>query len=363
MHRIIIPRDSANDESAVLTRLHVTDSTQVQVGQLIAEIELTKTAMDIHAPVAGVIYLAPSLHVDAVLRVGAILAVIATDGVPPDPAVFRQEMPSAPAADATPRTSDGPRFSKAAAALVDRHGLDRSLFANLELVRAEDVETYLERTPATGMEADAGVERTLLFGAGGHAKVCVDLLRRIPGPPVAGAVEFGWRAGSTVAGIPVLGDDSDDTLRRLHDQGFTAAVVAVGSLDRRSRRIEILDRLLAIGFSVPPLIHPDASVDPSAEIGVGVQVMAGAVVSADARLGDICIINSNAVVSHDCVLGRNVHMAPGAVLAGRVVVGESSTVGMAATVYLGLRIGSNVVVQNGCHIFRDLADGEVAKAK
>jgi UDP-3-O-[3-hydroxymyristoyl] glucosamine N-acyltransferase len=91
--------------------------------------------------------------------------------------------------------------------------------------------------------------------------------------------------------------------------------------------------------------------------------MAGAVVSADARLGDICIINSNAVVSHDCVLGRNVHMAPGAVLAGRVVVGESSTVGMAATVYLGLRIGSNVVVQNGCHIFRDLADGEVAKAK
>lgn len=362
MHRIVIPRDSANDETAVLTRLHVADAAQVEAGQLVAEIELAKTALDIHAPASGVLFLAPALRVDAVLPVGAVLAIITADGLAPDPALFRHEAHATSEDGTAPPASGGARFSKSASALVEKHGLDRALFAHLELVRAEDIEVYLQREPAAGPEPKLDQERTLLFGGGGHAKVCAELLRRVPGSNVAGVVDSGRRAGAEVAGLPVLGDESDDTLRRLYDQGFRAAVVAVGSLDRPSRRLEILDRLLAIGFRVPPLVHPDASVEPSAQIGLGVQIMAGAVVSSDAKLGDICIVNSNAVVSHDCVLGTNVHIAPGAVLGGYVVVGSSSIVGMAATIYQGLRIGSNVVVQNGCHIFRDLADGSVIKS-
>lgn len=70
------------------------------------------------------------------------------------------------------------------------------------------------------------------------------------------------------------------------------------------------------------LIHPDAWVSPSAIIGMGTIVMAGAVIQANVRIGQHCIINTGASVDHDCVIEDFVHVAPGVNLCGGVQVGE-----------------------------------------
>ena len=70
------------------------------------------------------------------------------------------------------------------------------------------------------------------------------------------------------------------------------------------------------------LIHKDAYVSPSAHIGRGTVVMAGAVIQANVRIGKHCIINTGASVDHDCVLEDFVHVAPGTHLCGGVEVGE-----------------------------------------
>jgi UDP-perosamine 4-acetyltransferase len=195
-------------------------------------------------------------------------------------------------------------------------------------------------------------------GAGGHAKVVVEILRLTSQAEVIGLLDCDrglW--GTRVLGIPVLGDDS--RLAELLGQGVRLAFIGVGSgADTRPRR-RLYEKLLAAGFQVLSAIHPAAVVSASAGLGPGATVMAGAIINAAAQLGANVIVNSGAIVEHDCVVGSHCHVATGAALAGRVCVGAGSHVGIGACVRQGIHIGRDVVVGAGAVVVRDVADGLV----
>lgn len=130
------------------------------------------------------------------------------------------------------------------------------------------------------------------IGDGGHAKVCREVSH------------FNARA------------------RKGDDYWF----VAIG--DNRARKRE------AQAHSGPwaTLIHPKASVSPSASIGEGTVIMAGAIVQAGASIGKHVIVNTGARIDHDCVIGDYAHIAPGVVLCGGVVVEEGAQVGCGVAV-------------------------------
>jgi acetyltransferase-like isoleucine patch superfamily enzyme len=201
----------------------------------------------------------------------------------------------------------------------------------------------------------------LIVGAGGHARVLIDLLDASGQYDVVGLVDSHLPAGSLVNGFPVLGPDSSEHLQSLAAQGIELATNAVGGINDRALRSSVCSRIQSAGFLLPVLVHPSATVDRSAHLGAGTQVLAGAYVGAGAQIGADCIVNTHAVVSHDCVLGDHVTVSPGAMLAGGVRVGANTLIGMGATVYLGLTIGSRVVVANGAAVFADVADDAVIR--
>jgi acetyltransferase-like isoleucine patch superfamily enzyme len=43
-------------------------------------------------------------------------------------------------------------------------------------------------------------------------------------------------------------------------------------------------------------------------------------------------------------------------------VGNNSLIGMGATVYLGVRIGEDVQINNGANVFKDVPAGSVVRA-
>lgn len=161
---------------------------------------------------------------------------------------------------------------------------------------------------------------------------------------------------------------------------------------------------------MPTLIHPTAIVEEGAQLGVDCEIMAHAIVTRHAVLGDRVVVHPGAVIGgdpqylkfdratpsfvrvgegtvlrenvtlnraihagqatvvgarcflmagshagHDCMLGDDVVLANGAMLAGHVSVGAFCFIGGGAAVHQFCRIGESAMVGGLSRITRDLA--------
>ncbi|WP_256207095.1 acetyltransferase [Pseudomonas sp. P97.38] len=196
------------------------------------------------------------------------------------------------------------------------------------------------------------IKAVVLIGAGGHAKVLLSLALSA-GFDVIGvcAPEFKSRETKEWRGVEVLGDDS--SLEQL-DPTEVGLINGIGQVIHNRVRERIFTRYRAKGFDFPVLIHPCASVDATANLGQGVQVMAGAVVQADCDIGENTIINTRASIDHDCNVHANVHIAPGAIVCGGATICEGAFVGAGATIIQSLIVGENAVVGAGSVLARSL---------
>ena len=146
----------------------------------------------------------------------------------------------------------------------------------------------------------------IVYGAGGQARVLLELMDRAGIRPIVGFVDDNVEIhGTKVEGVPVLGtvEKIGGLIRvyRIH-----RAVIAVGNNVVRKR---FADHARGLGLRLPVLIHPNAYVSPTAKLGDGTVVMAGAVVSAHVTMGELGIVNTRASIDHDCYLGDCVHIA------------------------------------------------------
>jgi UDP-N-acetylglucosamine acyltransferase len=161
---------------------------------------------------------------------------------------------------------------------------------------------------------------------------------------------------------------------------------------------------------MPTIIHPSAIVEDGAQLGVDCEIMAHAVVTRHAILGDRVVVHPGAVIggdpqylkfdrstptfvrvgsgtvfrenvtlnraihageatvvgercffmanshaAHDCALGDDVILANNAMLAGHVSVGSFTFVGGGAGIHQFCRIGQSAMISGLSRISRDLA--------
>ena len=198
----------------------------------------------------------------------------------------------------------------------------------------------------------------ILIGGGGHAKVLCDMLR-----------DQGNRIEAVFA--PSIDEDfslfhnitriSDDSKVFEYDPDEILLINGVGGLPGSSLRSSIFRRFKERSFQFLTIKSKLAFVSEHAKLGMGVQIMPGAVVNANAVIGDNSIINSGAIVEHDCRVGDNNHIAPGAVLCGESSTESNVHVGVGAAVIQGIHIGENSVVGAGTSVTRNLEANMVCR--
>lgn len=186
-----------------------------------------------------------------------------------------------------------------------------------------------------------------VVGAGGHAKVVIDVLRAVGWKPVA--VLDPSPSGVTVSDVPVVG--GDDMAGKLFEQGIRHVIVAIGRNDLRRR---IGARLKGMGYTLVSAVHPSAVISPSAAIGEGVVVMPNAVVNAQANVADHAIINTSATIEHDCVIGISAHMAPRSVIGGNCTIGEEVFFGIGAVARPLSVVGDRTIVGAGAVVVGEI---------
>ena len=193
----------------------------------------------------------------------------------------------------------------------------------------------------------------IVVGAGGHAKVCIELLQAM-GETVLCCVGAS-DSGAACLGIPVL--DGDDHLARLRGEGQTRAFVALGSNRLRAR---LGQHLRDLGFELVNAISPHAIVSPSARLGTGIAIMAVAVINAEACIGDLAIINTGATIDHDCDIGAAAHVAPQCALAGNVSIGAGAFLGVGCKAIPDVAVGAQATVGAGAVITAPIPPGAKA---
>jgi UDP-perosamine 4-acetyltransferase len=194
------------------------------------------------------------------------------------------------------------------------------------------------------------------FGAGGHAKVVIEILRSLPEYAIVGLLEARcdlWH--TSVLGVEVLGDDS--MMAELKQRGIDHAFIGVGTVGDAQPRRQLYEKVAGFGFQFVPAIHAAAIVSLSTTIGTGPTIMAGAIVNANSVMGNNVIVNTGAIVEHDCVIGDHAHIATGARLAGGVQVGPGAHIGIGAVVRQEIRIGAGAIVGAGAVVVRDVPAG------
>lgn len=354
MFELKVPRENVNDDTVIVVDVRFKSGATVKKGDCIFELETTKAAIEIDAPVSGVIR--HDVSEGDPLPVGELLCRIDDGSAAPS------EAESMSAQNPEPKVADNLKISRRARERAAELGVDLSIFVE-GMVTIADIEqaaagkTAEGPAPTKAGRAAGRNNRLVVLGAGGHAKMCIDILKQRNEYEIVGIVDSQKPVGHEICGVKVIGDES--ALEELWHQGVGCAINGVGAVTRPGVRKEVFDRLKNIGFFIPNLVHPSAVVEPSATMGEGNQIMMGACLGSDASLGDNCIVNSGSVVSHDCRLHDHSHVAPGAILAGEVTVGEIAVVGMGATVYIGVKLGAKAMINNGINVFRDVAPGEI----
>ena len=194
--------------------------------------------------------------------------------------------------------------------------------------------------------------KIFVYGAGGHAKVVIDMIECRGIHEIAFLIDDACLKGSRFCGYEIAGG-REDLEAAARAAGVTGGIIAIGDNKDRSRLAGWLGER---GFEAITAVHPSAQIGSGVMIGGGTAIMPGTVINRDAILGPHVIVNTNASVDHDCCLGAFSHIAPGSTLCGTVKVGEGTLVGAGSTIIPNLTIGKSVIIRAGSTVVRDMPD-------
>ncbi|WP_026691187.1 acetyltransferase [Alteribacter aurantiacus] len=192
-----------------------------------------------------------------------------------------------------------------------------------------------------------------IIGAGGHAKVTLDILsNQSPGQLVT---FFADTVDPFFHSYPRLPGDRNTILSM--QTIISTWHVAIGDSKTRGAYLDFLKEQ-----NLPTLnaLHEKSIIASSVKLGDGISVIGAAVINPGATIGDGCIINTSATVDHDCTLSSYVNIGPGSHLAGNVTVGKNSDLGAGVIVIPGVTIGEHCTIGAGSVVINDIPDHALA---
>jgi acetyltransferase-like isoleucine patch superfamily enzyme len=388
VHEIVLTREDANTEYALLAEWLVEDRSEVAADQPVCVVETTKATVEVEAPGAGTIV---QLYDEGVeVELGKTIAYVAesADELARIDEGGARETPAEPAAEAGER-----KATRKATELAARHGVDLAAIDKRGFITEKDVEELLARRAAEA----APEERSLLAGVSTESVTLpasfelaedvgvlepafLESLASDPGSFRALAPDEKVRAlrehGAVVGDDVELGEGSLLVAPRVVlENGVRIGpratvrceeVVAIGELSQFGPDLELLCRRAFLGRGIwagrSIRFGGGGHRDPWAVLAVGDLAFVG-----DEAFVNVCrpvligrevfltmrslIVTHN--IGHSLLEGFENRFAP-------VVVEDRAQVGLGAVVYAGCRIGAEAIVASGSYVTSDVPAGAFA---
>lgn len=164
---------------------------------------------------------------------------------------------------------------------------------------------------------------------------------------VIGFVDDSPNRPPSVHELPVVG--GVDALERYPS---ASVHVAIGNSAARKRVVESVRASFRNRFAT--LTHPLCWIGRRVEVGAGSMICAGARLSTDIRLGSHCVVNLNATIGHDAVLGDYVTLSPSVNVSGHVQLGEGCEIGTCVGLVPFATVGAWSIVGAGATVVHSI---------
>ena len=245
INSIILEKETVSDDFYTIIDLFYKDGDKIQKGDTIITFEASKSCIDIESPSAGYIYY--NVEEGQNIKPGEICAAVSIFHKIPDDYFDRfgnEEIDLLETKVTTSKHNDI-RISNAAKILLKEHNLDISIFKGKTILRTEDIIAYLKLkisdVKRNGIENIEYRNKIIIIGGGGHAKMCIDIIRQMKTHCLVGIIDSGLEIGTTTLDVPIIGGDRE--LEKLFKEGIKFAVIGFGAIHEPVIRQEIYRKL------------------------------------------------------------------------------------------------------------------------
>lgn len=192
----------------------------------------------------------------------------------------------------------------------------------------------------------------------GHSTPLFIEIAEAAGWKVAGLYHYNdERTGEFDHGFEILGSFEDLFKRDLKGMDF---LLTMG--DMRIRK-QVSDNLMAVGGSIPSILHPSARVSRFAKIAEqGVIIGDGVELQSDVIVGDNAIIRSDVTVCHNTTIKPNVFVGPKALVGAYITLGEYAYIGQGSILVSDKAesIGENSLIGAGALVTKPIPENVIA---
>jgi acetyltransferase EpsM len=194
----------------------------------------------------------------------------------------------------------------------------------------------------------------IVIGGGEHARVVIEAAQSRPQTwKVIGFVDQSPCPETTRRlGAKWLGTDEECGRYLVENE----IVLGIGGVEAWKLRRALAQRYDKAKARWATIVHADACVSPTARLGAGVLVLAGAKVNTGAVLEDHSLINTGAIVEHDVLLGAFSQVAPGSVIGGGATIGEDCYLSLGCIIRDHIRVAGGVTVGMGAAVVNDIEE-------
>ncbi len=202
-------------------------------------------------------------------------------------------------------------------------------------------------------------QKLVIFGAGGLARevlwVAREMNREREVFEILGFIDDDSDShGKILDEAPVLG--GFDWLEE-HIANDMRGIIGIGNTLVR-KKIHLRARELGLSFA--NVIHPLAQLSKYVEMGAGIVITAGNVLTTQIELHDQVFLNLSCTVGHDTIIEPYANCAPGCNISGSVHLKTGAQLGTGVKVIQGASIGEWTTVGAGSVVIRDLPANCVA---
>jgi sugar O-acyltransferase (sialic acid O-acetyltransferase NeuD family) len=199
------------------------------------------------------------------------------------------------------------------------------------------------------------MKEILVFGAGGHAKVIIDIIEKQNEYKLVGLIDPYKEKNEEHFGYPILGNNRDySIINRVY-----GGIIAIGdNWVRYKTSLFIISKNNSFRFMC--FIHPFSMIARGVKIGKGSIIMPGVIINSDTIIGNHCIINTNTSIDHDCNIGNYVSLAPKVTTGGHVNISDYSAIGLGTNIIQNINIGEHTIIGAGSTVVRHIGSNIVA---